>query len=132
MVGRMRWLIAIAALLGCQSPPEQVSVALDLEDNAVIVLAIDGPREDDPRPALDLTGVDPAVLEAAPRLADHVALVGCIACHTEPADEFNQTYPGRFFSDFHFHELEARAALLDAMNAGLEVPAPPFGPLQDY
>ena len=34
------------------------------------------------------------------------------------------------FSPFYDAELEARAARLDLMTAGAELPVPPFGPLQ--
>ena len=87
-------------------------------------------RELQPREPIDLAGVDPAILAQFPQLGEQIEIVGCVACHTEPAAEFNHTYPGRFFSDFHFHEVEARAALLDDMNAGRDVPPPAFGPLQ--
>lgn len=84
------------------------------------------------RPELDLGGLDPEVAGAYPRLGEHIEIMGCVRCHTTPAPEFVQTYPERFFSDFHFHEVEARAALLDAMNAGDPVEPPRFGPLQPF
>ena len=88
--------------------------------------------EGQPRPRVRLEPGDlsPTVTAAYPRLADNLELVGCVACHTTPAAEFVQTYPERFFSDFQFHEIEARAALLDRMNAGEVIEPIAFGPLQ--
>jgi hypothetical protein len=81
-----------------------------------------------PRVPLDLTGLDPALLARHPDLARSVEIGGCPRCHTESAD-FVQTSIDRVFSPFYDAELTARAARLDAMNAGDDVPTPPFGPL---
>lgn len=82
-----------------------------------------------PREELDLTGLDPALLQASPDLAHSIEIVGCAACHTEDAN-FVQTNLDRTFSPFYDRELDARAERLDALNRG-EVPALlPFGPLQ--
>jgi len=82
-----------------------------------------------PRTLLDLGGLDPAVSAAYPELARDVESVGCPACHTDDA-EFVQTSVEREPSPFYDRELDARAARLDAMNAGALVPMPPFGALQ--
>ena len=89
---------------------------------------------DQPRPAVRIEPGDlpPTVTAAHPNLLDNLELIGCVACHTTPASEFVQTYPARFFSDFQFHELEARAALLDRMNAGAFIEPIGFGPLQRF
>jgi hypothetical protein len=82
-----------------------------------------------PFPALDLDGIDPAVLAAYPDLAAQATIVGCPTCHTTDA-EFVQTSAQREFSPFYDRELDVRAARIDLMNAGRFVPVPPFGPLQ--
>jgi hypothetical protein len=78
---------------------------------------------------LDLTGLDPEVIERFPDLRRHIEIVGCPACHATDA-EFVQTRPDRTFSPFYDAELDARAAhLLDA-HRGAPLHAP-FGPLQE-
>jgi hypothetical protein len=82
-----------------------------------------------PRVPLDLTGLDPALLARLPDLARSVEIVGCPRCHTENAS-FVQTSIDPVFSPFYDRELTARGARLGAMNAGDDVPTPPFGRLQ--
>jgi hypothetical protein len=77
---------------------------------------------------LDLSGVDPAVLEAHPQLRQNIEIMGCAACHATDAD-FVQTRTDRTFSDFYDKELDARADVLWLWHQG-EKPAIPFGPLQ--
>jgi hypothetical protein len=80
-------------------------------------------------PTLDLTGLDPMMKAAYPDLGHAIATMGCPTCHTEDA-EFVQTSVQRTFSPFYDRELDARAERIDRMNAGDDVPVPPFGPLQ--
>lgn len=82
-----------------------------------------------PRTLLDLTGLDPTVAARYPDLAAQIEDVGCPACHTHDT-EFVQTSMARAPSDFYDRELDARAVRLDQVNAGVEVPMPPFGALQ--
>jgi hypothetical protein len=82
-----------------------------------------------PAEPLDLSAVPAGVLDEYPDLAPSIEMVGCPKCHTDNA-EFVQTSVDRKFSPFYDLELEARAKRLDLMNAGDEVPVPPFGPLQ--
>lgn len=83
-----------------------------------------------PAERLSLDGLDPALLAAYPELARNVEIVGCPTCHTETA-EFVQTSVEREVSPFYDAELDARAERLDRLGAGVDEPAPPFGPLQD-
>ena len=77
---------------------------------------------------LDLSGVDPTVLERFPELRGNLEIVGCPACHAADAP-FVQTAVDRTFSPFYTKELDARArALTDRVRGDAEVP--PFGPLQ--
>lgn len=83
-----------------------------------------------PAERLSLEGLDAAVREQHPDLARAIEIVGCPTCHTETA-EFVQTSVDREFSPFYDAELDARAARLDRLNAGVDEPPPPFGPLQE-
>jgi hypothetical protein len=78
---------------------------------------------------VDLNGVDADVLASFPTLAGQIAITGCPACHTADA-QFVHTREDRTFSPFYTKELVARAALLDALQRGVELHVP-FGPLQD-
>ncbi len=83
-----------------------------------------------PRQTLDLTGLDPALLDQYPTLASQIEMAGCPACHTTE-NQFVQTSVERTFSDLYDRELTARGARIDLMNSGA-VPDPvPFGPLSD-
>jgi hypothetical protein len=73
-----------------------------------------------PRELLDIGDVD---------LAATIESIGCPACHTTNAEFIHSKVSGEF-SPFYDAELEARAARLDLMTAGAELPVPPFGPLQ--
>lgn len=64
-----------------------------------------------------------------PELAFRIEIVGCPTCHTHDAN-FVHTAPDRSFSPFYDRELDARAERLDAMGRGMQLPTPPFGPLQ--
>lgn len=77
---------------------------------------------------LDLSGVDPSVLERFPDLRRNLEIVGCPACHATDAP-FVQTLPDRSFSPFYEKELDARAIELVGRARG-EGALPPFGPLQ--
>lgn len=77
---------------------------------------------------LDLSGVDPSVLERYPDLRRNLEIVGCPACHATDAP-FVQTLPDRSFSPFYATELDARAIALVARARG-DATIPPFGPLQ--
>ncbi len=83
-----------------------------------------------PAERLSLDGLDPEVAGAYPDLARAIEIVGCPTCHTETA-EFVQTSVDREFSPFYDAELDARATRLDRLNAGVDEPPPPFGPLQE-
>jgi hypothetical protein len=83
-----------------------------------------------PAERLSLEGLDPEVASAYPDLARSIEIVGCPTCHTETA-EFVQTSVDREFSPFYDAELDARATRLDRLNAGVDEPPPPFGPLQE-
>jgi hypothetical protein len=83
-----------------------------------------------PREMLSLDGLAAGVAATYPDLRRHIEIIGCPTCHTENA-QFVQTTPQRTFSPFYDKELTARAARLDKLNAGDDVPPPPFGPLQD-
>lgn len=86
-------------------------------------------------PLIDLSPL-PDVLARYPELSRALGVVGCPRCHTEDAP-FVQTSLvagpeglARVPSPFYDRELDARAALIDALDAGAW-PAPvPFGPLQ--
>lgn len=83
-----------------------------------------------PRQALDLTGLDPALLATYPTLASDIELAGCPACHTTE-DQFVQTTVQRTFSELYDRELTARGERIDLLNSG-SVPDPvPFGPLSE-
>lgn len=71
----------------------------------------------------------PGALASYPSLPRALALIGCPRCHTDNAD-FVQTGVDRRPSPFYDRELDARAARLDALDAGGFPSAAPFGPLQ--
>ena len=71
----------------------------------------------------------PDVLARFPQLPRALGMIGCPRCHTDNAD-FVQTSVDRHPSPFYDRELDARAARLDALDAGGFPAVPPFGPLQ--
>jgi hypothetical protein len=73
----------------------------------------------------------PEVLAAHPELPRALGMIGCPRCHTDSAD-FVQTGVDRNPSPFYDLEIDARAARLDALNAGAWLPHAPFGPLQPF
>jgi hypothetical protein len=73
----------------------------------------------------------PDVLAAHPELPRALGMIGCPRCHTDSAD-FVQTGVDRNPSPFYDLEIDARAARLDALNAGSWLPHAPFGPLQPF
>jgi len=78
---------------------------------------------------LDLSGLDPALIDTYPDLRQNIEMMGCPGCHSADA-EFVQTLPDGTFSPFYDAELDARSARLMEMISG-KVGIPPFGPLQE-
>jgi hypothetical protein len=79
-------------------------------------------------PLVDLSPL-PDVLARFPQLPRALGMIGCPRCHTDDTD-FVQTSVDRRPSPFYDRELDARAARLDALDAGGFPAVPPFGPLQ--
>jgi hypothetical protein len=71
----------------------------------------------------------PLVDVGSSELSRALGMIGCPRCHTDNAD-FIQTSFDRKASPFYERELDARAARLDALDAGEFPPPVAFGPLQ--
>lgn len=81
------------------------------------------------RPALDLSGLDPALAARTESIRLALDRIGCPGCH-ERSDTFVQTGPDRELSPFYVSELVARRAALDSFREA-STATPPFGALSD-